>query len=203
MKSAIGVLVINLLLALATWAAEPEVSASEREVLNALSRARPGETIVVKAGFYKGGWTLKPGEPGKPITLRAERPGRVFVGALEFLGGFEPVPRAVYTFMKPATAAPPNLRELDTGKDMRWMATPMDVEEVVGSYCFDEASKRLYIHPSDSAGISHHTYAPIPTGNGITVANHSVVDGFVMTGFGGSAIFGGGVTDAVVQNCKL
>jgi len=195
MKTALRVLVCFLVLFPAAAPAAPVVSAAEQEVLDALSRSRPGDTVVVKAGSYQGGWTLKPGEPGKPITLRAERPGRVFLGALEFLSGFEPVPGAVYSFMKPATSAPPKLRELDTGKDMRWMATPLDVEEVVGSYCFDETTKRLYLHPTDSAGINHHTYAPIPTTNGITVANHTVVDDFVMTGFGGSAIYGGSGAD--------
>lgn len=203
MKATISIIGSTLVLVGAITPVARGVSIAEQAVLDAIARARPGDTILVKPGFYKGGWTLKPGEPGKPITLKADPPGRVFIGALEILRGFEPIPGAAYSLSTPAAAAPPKLRELDTGKDMRWMATPLDVEEVVGSYCFDEQSKRLHIHPTDSAGVLHHTYASIPTTNGITVANHTVVDGFVMTGFGGAAVFGGGVTAATVQNCKL
>lgn len=203
MKPLVVVCTCAVLFIPASTAAAPGIGNAEQEVLSAIARSKPGDTILIKAGFYQGGWTMKPGEPGKPITLKAERPGRVFIGTLEVLSDFQPVPGTHYSFAKPAAAAPPKLRELDTGKDMRWMATPIDVEEVVGSYCFDETSKRLVIHPTDSAGVSHHTYASIPTTNGITVANYTVVDGFVMTGFGSAAVFGGGVTGAVVQNCKL
>ena len=48
---------------------------------------------------------------------------------------------------------------------------PTDVEEVVGSYCFDEETKQLHIHPTDSAGAGHHVYGVVPSTNGITVAN--------------------------------
>jgi len=184
-------------------AAEPPVSAAEQKVLDAIASAQPGDTISVPTGFYRGGWKLKPGLPGKPITLEAARAGRVFIGSLETHIGFTAIPGMEYSFSKPAVAAPSKLRELDTGKDMRWMATTIDVEEVVGSYCFDEETRRLHIHPTDSAGASHHTYASIPTTYGITVADHTVVDGLVMTGFGAAAIYAPGVKDATVQNCKL
>jgi hypothetical protein len=180
-----------------------KVSADEQTVIDALARAVPGDVIVVKPGFYRGGWTMKPGTADKPITLKAERAGRVFIGDVETHVGFEPVPGTTYSYAKPATAAPPKMRELDTAKELRWMATPMDVEEVVGSYCFDEVTKRLYVHPTDSAGVTHHTYATISTTNGITVADYTTVDGFVMSGFGGSAVWGNGPRGAIVENCKL
>ena len=121
-------------------AAGPGISAAEQEVVAAIGKAKPGDTIVVRTGFYKGGWTLKPGEPGKPITLKAERAGRVFIGQLDIVAGLTPVPGATYSYSRDYPAAPPKLRELDTGKEMRWMATPMDVEEVVGSYWQQPAS---------------------------------------------------------------
>lgn len=177
--------------------------AHEKAVVEALARSVPGDVITVEPGFYRGGWTMKPGAPGKPITLKAARAGRVFIGEVETIVGFEPVAGMTYSYSKPYHAAPPKMRELDTAKDMRWMATPMDVEEVVGSYCFDEATKRLHVHPTDSAGIAHHTYAVISTSNGITLADHTIVDGFVMSGFGSSAIWGNGPTGAIVENCKV
>src|SRR5262245_8445824 len=98
------------------------IAANDQEVMAAIEKSKPGDTILVKSGFYKGGWTLKPGEPGKPITLKAERAGRVFVGSLDIIVGLGPVPGADYSFSRPYTTAPPKLRELDTGKELRWMA---------------------------------------------------------------------------------
>jgi len=204
MRIATALLVACLVCSISSRARSAEkVSAEEQAVIDAIAKAMPGDVITVKPGFYKGGWTLKPGTPDKPITLKAERAGRVFVGEVETHVGFEPVPGAVYAYSKPATAAPQKMRELDTAKELRWMAMPMDVEEVVGSYCFEEETKRLYVHPTDSSGVAHHTYATIQTTNGITMADHTIVDGFVMSGFGASAVFGNGPNGAVVRNCKL
>ncbi|MGA2619589.1 MAG: right-handed parallel beta-helix repeat-containing protein [Thermoguttaceae bacterium] len=174
-----------------------------KSVMLALLRAAPGSTVTLLAGRYEGGWVMKPGEAGKPTTLRAERAGRVFVGSSEIFSGFKPVPGCEYSWARPFPAGTNKLRELDTGTELKWMATSVDVEEVVASYCYDEHDKRLYVHPSDSAGTDHHIYAAILDKTGITVANHTVVDGLVMTGFGNSAIAGERVTDVIVRNCKI
>jgi len=176
---------------------------SDQEVTDALAKAQPGDALVLRTGFYKGGWALKPGAPDKPITFRAEGPGRAFVGSLDTITGFDPVKGFEYAHAVPYPTEPEKLRELDTGKELRWMATPMDVEEVVGAYCYEKESQRLFVHPTDSAGTGHHTYAPVPSTNGLLVASHTVVDGLVMTGFGGAAIKGDKVTGVTIQNCKL
>ena len=174
-----------------------------QSVAAAVRCAVPGSTITLLPGRYEGGWTLKPGGPRRPIALRAERAGRVLVGSIDTITGLRPVAGCEYSYATSFPVFPRNLRELDTGSELRCVATPIDVEEVVGSYCYDEKSKRVYVHPTDSAGTAHHTYAPIPKTKGVTVASYTVVDGLVMTGFGDHAIGGSKLTGVTVQNCKL
>ena len=189
----------------ASFAGATEVSVSnDEEVLSAIADAAPGDTLTLKAGFYRGDWKLKAGAAGKPITLRAERPGRVIVSSLEVIGGFKPVAGSDYSWSRPFAFPLTKLRELDTGTELRWMTTTTDVEEVVGSFCYDERAARLYVHPSDSAGTEHHLYGIIADKPGITLANHTVVDSLVLAGFGGEgAIIGRGVDDVRILNCKL
>jgi len=66
-------------------------ASNDGEVTAVIARAAPGDTIMLAAGFYEGGWTLRAGAPGKPITLRAERAGRVFVGHVDTLSGLDQV----------------------------------------------------------------------------------------------------------------
>lgn len=177
---------------------------ADREIQEALDRAKPGDVVVVKPGFYQGGWTMKPGQPGQPITLKSERPGRAFLGSLNIISGLKPLPGARYSQSVTLSYSPEKLRELDTGSDMRWMATSADVEEVVGSFAYDDATGQLVLHPSDSAGAAHHTYASISQTSGITISSHNIVDGFVLCGFGVAAVKADeNVTGAVVQNCTL
>lgn len=55
----------------ASFAGATEVSVSnDEEVLSAIADAAQGDTLTLKAGFYRGDWKLKAGAAGKPITLR-------------------------------------------------------------------------------------------------------------------------------------
>ena len=51
-----------------------------KSISEAAERAMPGDTILVKAGVYRERVAPPPGgEPGKPITYRAEALGKVFI----------------------------------------------------------------------------------------------------------------------------
>jgi len=169
----------------------------------AVGAAAPGSIITLLPGWYGGGIKLKAGTKARPTVLRAERPGTVFLGRPGILSGFSRGEGMTYTYCCAAEGAPRALIETDTGKLLRYLASAVDVEELAGTYCFDENEKRLHIHPSDSAGVSHHIYRPVTEGTGITLANHTVVRGLIMTGFGNAAITGRGLTGAVVENCRL
>ena len=172
-----------------------------RSIKAAMLRAKPGSTITLLPGWYEGGIVLPPGTEGRPLTLRAERRGRVFIGRPRILSGFQRAEGWEYTYITSAESAPASLTEVDTGKTLRYMATVVDVEELAGTYCFDEVAKRLYVHPTDSAGVAHHVYSPLGQGIGVTLADYTVVDGLVFTGFGQAAVLGDNPTRATVQNC--
>ena len=172
-----------------------------KSVRAALLWACPGSTITLLPGFYPGDIVLKPGQKDKPITLRAQHKGRVFLGATTPLAGFEKAPGKEYTWSAPLASAPNSLMQSDTGRALRHMASVEDVEELAGSYFFDASAKRVYVHPTDSAGVAHHTYEPFNPGVGVTMAAHTVVDGLTLTGFGDAAIRSISADNVVVQNC--
>ena len=169
----------------------------------AAEEAAPGSVITLLPGWYEGEVTLKPGTKDCPTVLRAERPGTVFLGRPQVLAGFARVRDMTYTYSCAAEEVPRALIEVDTGELLRHVAAVVDVEELAGTYCFDDSADRLHIHPTDSAGVSHHIYRPITEGTGITLADHTVVSGLIMTGFGRAAITGRGLTGVVVENCTL
>ena len=163
--------------------------------------ACPGSTITLLPGVYPGGIGLKAGLKGKPVTLRARRAGSVFIGATSPLSGFAKVPALEYTWSAPVDAAPAILAETDSGVTLRYLATIEDVEELAGSYAFDDKTMRLFIHPSDSAGVAHHTYQPVNPSVGLRMADYTVVDGLAFTGFGDAAVRAFKTTGSVVSNC--
>src|SRR5262245_416035 len=123
MRIGIAAVAFVLMFASLTQGAEVRSASTDEAVQTALDASAPGDTVVVAPGFFKGGWKIKAGVKDQPITLKAERAGRVFIGSLSFVSGFEKVPGSTYSYSQPAKAALPNLRELDTGKDLRWMAS--------------------------------------------------------------------------------
>ncbi len=183
--------------------ANPGTSAEKplRTIQKAIGMAAPGDSITLLPGWYEGGIRLKPGEKGRPITVRASRKGRVFLGKPSVLKGFQKAEGLEYTDTAEWIGETGTILEVDTNRMLREMATPIDVEELAGTCCFDPKSKKLFIHPTDSAGVSHHLYRLIGSGIGITLADYTVVDGLTLTGFGRSAIEGNNPTGAVVRNC--
>ncbi|MBC8445662.1 MAG: DUF1565 domain-containing protein [Chloroflexi bacterium] len=69
-----------------------------RSIKAAMLRAKPGSTITLLPGWYEGGIVLPPGTEGRPLTLRAERRGRVFIGRPRILSGFQRAEGWEYTY---------------------------------------------------------------------------------------------------------
>ena len=172
-------------------------------VQRAVFDAVPGSIITLLPGVYPGNITLKPGTPEKPITLRAARAGRVFLGSASAVTGLQLVKGMEYTYATPMPAAPATLTEVDTGKVLRYMAAVQDVEELAGTYAFDDKTKTLYIHPTDSAGVAHHLFRSVDNGTGIVMGDYTVVRGLALTGFGDCGIKGVNLKGAVIEGCKL
>jgi len=181
-----------------TSAAEPLKTVSA-----AIQRAKPPCTLTLLPGWYEGGIVLRPGTERHPMILQASRRGRVFIGRPRVLRGLGPAEGLVYTHVAPSDQAPAILIESDTLTILRQMATSIDVEELAGTYCFDEKEGKVYVHPTDSAGVAHHTYRAVAPGVGVRLANHSVIRGLVVTGFGEAAISGRNLTGSEVRDCIL
>jgi hypothetical protein len=136
-------------------------------------------------------------------VLRAGRNGRVFFGRPQALAGFERAPGSEYAWACPYAVPPTSLVESDTGRVLRSMATFHDVAHLAGTWAWDKERKRICVHPSDSAEAGLHVYQPVTPGEGLKLADYTVVDGLVMTGFGHAAIQARNATGVVVQNCVL
>ncbi|MEN6343779.1 MAG: chondroitinase-B domain-containing protein [Armatimonadia bacterium] len=78
-RRAVRVLVVGLVASLGSLAMAATVRVSTQAELDAaIHGARPGDTIVMSAGDWKDTAILfeAEGEPDRPITLRAETPGK-------------------------------------------------------------------------------------------------------------------------------
>ena len=115
-----------------------------RSVTKAVESAAPGDTITLLPGWHEGGIRLKPGTKGRPITLRASRKGRVFLGRPSVLTGFKRFEGYEYTYTADLTGERGTIFEVDSNRVLREMAAPIDVEELAGTCCFDRESRKLF-----------------------------------------------------------
>lgn len=128
-----------------------------KTIAAAMKRAEPGTTTALLPGWYEGGIKMKPGKPGQPITLRAVHPGRVFIGRpAPALQGWRPVEGARYTQVAKAPGAPDAVLEITTGRTLRNLPSPEDVEEVAGTFHYDAKTGGIYVHPTDSGPATRH-----------------------------------------------
>jgi len=77
-------------------AAEITVDATQNQTIQAaIEQAKPGDTVVVKPGNYPEIVTIKTsGEPGKPITLKAAKPGTALIDGTGPVTGWQKVAKA-------------------------------------------------------------------------------------------------------------
>jgi parallel beta-helix repeat protein len=174
-----------------------------KNIQAAMARAVPGSTITLLPGWYDGGVVLKAGVSNRPITLRASRPGQVFLGKPRFFSSFEKDASCAYTWTTACTTEPPVLNEADTGRSLRHMASVEDVDELAGTYFFDATDKKIYVHSSDSAGVVHHIYSSVNPGFGAQMNDYTTVDGLTLAGFADAAILSLNKHDVTVANCTV
>lgn len=174
-----------------TWHVSPDGQDSSEEaspekplrtIAAALRRVQPGGTVLLAPGTYEGGVVLPPGKPGQPITLRAEKPGRTFIGRPPLLSNFKPA--GGYTWVTTWKNEPEMLTELTTNSILRRLSTPTEVRELSGSWCYDKSTQRLTVHATDSGNATTHLFLPSSPTIGITLANHTRVEGLAISGFG-------------------
>lgn len=177
--------------------------AALQSLAEAIERASPGTIVTLLPGWHTGGVALKAGQPGKPITVRGERRGRVFIGEpAAVLTGWQRADGLNYSYAAAVKEPPRTVIEASTGVELRALPSLVDVEHLAGTYYYDKTSLLLYVHPSDSESALRHLYSISPAaGTGIILGDHTVVEDLVFTGFGDAAIRGNSVTGAEVRNC--
>lgn len=134
----------------------------------AFRRAGPGDTVLLGEGVYHDHPLpdVPGGEPGRPVRVFAAPRQRVIISASRKVGPFRKSPG--YEYVQEADAAKPRDIELYTATweadSMRVLepASSVDhVEELPGTFLFDEEEGKMYVrfHESDAwPGDGRHVY---------------------------------------------
>lgn len=92
-----------------------DADAPLRSISEAVRRAKPGDTVLVRPGVYRETVTLeRSGRPDAPITLRAEKPGSVVVSGSDHLTDWKDEGNGLWSH---------NLKDLDPGWDNHFLRT--------------------------------------------------------------------------------
>ncbi|MBI3948493.1 MAG: right-handed parallel beta-helix repeat-containing protein [Armatimonadetes bacterium] len=136
-----------------------------RQIRHSVSRLRPGDTLVIGEGEYYEPHLEIPceGEPGRPITIMAAPRQRVVLTGATAPGPLRKTPGARFTFQ--AEYRPDAARrgprfiavwESDTLIALQNGGDLARVDELPGTFCYDEARGKLYVRFSDSRGPESH-----------------------------------------------
>ena len=128
-----------------------------RTIQKGVSALKAGDTLTILPGEYRESVTARlTGEKGKPILIRAQRPGTALLRGDVGLGGFGKLPGAHYTYYLDTDTDFPSVTECDTGQVYALVPSAAEVEDIRCSRFYDPKAKRLYIHTSDSADPARH-----------------------------------------------
>lgn len=72
-------------------------AAASKTIGGAMATARPGDTVLIRAGVYRERFRVPSGEPDRPITVRAADGARVVVSGCEKLGEWKKVSQGIWT----------------------------------------------------------------------------------------------------------
>ena len=160
---------------------------------SAVAKLAPGDTLTALPGDYHEALRLQiSGVEGKPITIRAKRPGTVLLRGDIDVTGFEPVPGLHYTWCVPVEQAVEGVGERDTAAIYAFVPSAVEVEDVRGSCYYDLDGRTLYIHTSDSRPPSGHAMIASVTNDFGMLLEHPrgqervtdiVVDGIGFSGY--------------------
>ena len=173
-----------------------------------------GDTLLVGPGRYHEQVLIeKSGEPDKPITIRAQYPGRAeLIGSVR-LSCWAPVKGCDQTFRAALDQATRLVYEKDTDTEYTHVANLRILERTPGSFYYDAADKALFVHPSDDLGMQHHVVDASVLDYGLVSLTtdpghlHSprrvgvVIDGFVVRDYQNNGIFIHNADHCTIRNC--
>lgn len=133
------------------------LDAAFRTIQRGVKGLKPGDTLLVAPGIYREQVMIEvSGTREQPITIKSLRPHQARLDGSVRLTDWSPVPgrRAVYS--APLDNATYLVFEKDTNAELREVANLPLVEKSAGSFLWDAAAKRLYVHTSDDASPADH-----------------------------------------------
>jgi hypothetical protein len=133
------------------------LDAAFRTIQRGVKNLKPGDTLLVAPGVYREQVMIEvSGTREQPITIRSLRPHQARLEGSVRLANWSPVPgwRAVYS--APLEKPTYLVFEKDTNAELREVANLHLVEKTAGSFLWDAATKRLYVHTSDDAPPADH-----------------------------------------------
>jgi len=147
---------------------------------------KPGDVLTIAPGVYREQVVVTAsGAEGKPILIRAQRPGFSVVKASRRMAGFEPVPGMRFVYRTKARYRIYNVVEADTYRMYLRAPDPQDMDQFRLSYYYDEARRSIYVHTSDGRPATTHVIeATVRHDYGIVLrkAQYVHLEGIVLQG---------------------
>ncbi len=180
-------------------------------IARGVQAARPGDTVVVRAGTYRGGlsWSA-PGTAEQPFTLQAAGDGPVVVaGRSEVKTGWQPLPHrpGVYVAAETGSVAGVGL-DVDTTPlavdDVPAMRSLDEVARAYLGYYHDRAQGRLYIHLRNGEAPGQQAVTILRDGCGLSLSGaHVTVAGIAFRSFAAQGLAISSARSVTVRRCRV
>lgn len=158
-----------------------------------ISVLKPGDTLTILPGDYFESIRARlSGRPDAPITIRAHRPGTVLLRGDMEPPRFQLLEGTRYTWVATTDKSVEGVGERDTFKIYSAVPSIPEVEDLRGSFFYDPAARRLYVHTTDSGHPDSHALSISVTCDfglliqppaGEKSVHDVVIDGLAFTGY--------------------
>lgn len=161
-------------------------------IAQGVSRLCSGDILTILPGRYFEAVSANlSGAPNTPILIRAKYPGTVLMHGDMDVSGFLKVDGTLATYALELTVRVEGVAERSTHNVYDPVSTVEDVDFTLGSYYQDPATKRLYVHTSDSRAPDKHALAvAITNASGLYLdaggdrrISDLIIDGLAFTGY--------------------